>query len=192
MNSSEKAPNPIRVGLFIDHTMNHRIIASMLSEKCDVVLADDDIDVAVVDSHCFDRTQGEIIAEIRKANKRAKLILYGTRYHWVLIEHLSKADVDSYISFRASPNEIYYGILDTFAGRKVRVDPQPPPRPTLEERIAMLTPDDIQLLKIFCCQPNPDRSLGKRYHDLLHYKLRIETVHEILPIVQALNLCADT
>lgn len=192
MNSSEKAPNPIRVGLFIDHPVIHHNIASMLSDKYDVVLADDDIDVAVVYSHCFDRTQGEIIAEIRNANKRAKMIVYGMRSHWVLIEHLGKADVDSYISFGASSNEIYYGILDTFAGRKVRVEPRTQRPPTVIEQIAMLTPDDIQLLKDFCCRPNPDPSLREKILRLAYYKLHLDDEYEIIHLVRALNLRADT
>lgn len=174
------------------HAVTYHAIASLMSEKSDVLLTDGDVDVAVVDRHYCERSQGQFFAETRSANRRAKLILHGMSSEWVIVEQLMKSELDSFVSLEATSNEIYYAILDTYAGRRVFVDPRPHHRPAIEEWIAMLTPDDIELLRLCCCRHNQDPSLGKSICELLHSKLRIEAVHEIVPLLLAMNLCADT
>lgn len=181
----------VRLGLFIDDPHKESFLRMIVADKHDVVIVDEDLDVAIIDQDRFDASDGLVCTEITRTNGSVRLIVYASRNDQDFMYRCHQQGVSKVVWLNASADEIYNAIMSRDTQGSLH-----------KSKFALLTSQELAFLHKLVCTTSTTRemtelavSFGRSPDDMrrsISGKLDCDTVQELVHVLTLSGFCSDT
>lgn len=181
----------VRLGLFIDDPRKESFLRMIVADKHDVVIVDEDLDVAIVDQDTFNASDGLVCKEIIRSNGSVRLIVYASRNDQDLMYRCHQHGVGKVVWLNASADEIYNAVMSR--------DPQ---GSLHKGKFSLLTSQELAFLHMAACTTSTTRemaelavSFGRSPADMwrsILEKLDCYTLQDLMHVLMLSDFCRDT